>query len=298
MVQVTFKRFLTAAARFRVGLPPVEIDVENLDTAGLLIEWDVQLSNTPSSDAAVVRVYNLNALTEIPLLEAKALDPVFFGTKATISFGWEKQVFECFTGGVRRIIPRIQTGVDVVSEVHFGTSQPYSIPVGAELDQANWLSILETLAKSMSLRLSEQFKKALTTNPVATTNATLTAVFNNDPKKDFSVLVASLGPGISWTVSNQEIFLLNQGIFQDETPPQILSPSTGLLSVSPLDNGGCQAQALGNPSVKPGQQILIQDEKGKLVGGAPLRVESVSFQGATNSGCVMNITAKKLNLLL
>lgn len=301
MIPVQFTRFLTVAASFQFGLPPVLPNgfvVTNLDTTGLLMEWDIVFTNTPSADVAVIRIANLDEFVQIPILEAKAGDPLFFGpSQASFSFGWEKTVYQCFTGGVLKIIPRIKSGPDLISEITIGSVPEYSTPAGVELSQASWLALFEVLAASMSLKLSFQFKRALLTNPVATTNATLTASAGNQPAKDFSVLVASLGPGINWNVANGEIFLLNEGVWADSTPPQILSPSTGLLEVSPIDVGGAQIKALGNPSVRPGQQILLQQTAG-LLGGVPKRVESVRFTGSTNSGCTMDIVARRLNVFV
>lgn len=298
----TFKRFLTAGVEVVIGTPPLQgISVRNLDSSGLLIEWEVMLTNTSSSDSAKVRIVNLDELEQIPILEKLAGRIGAFGVTGTISFGWEGLVFECFTGKISRIIPKIPTGVDYVSEIEFNSMAGRTLnapSLGYELDQALWSAAFDALAASMGFSLSPQFYTALAANPVATTNTTVKAAFGDSPKSDMDTLVSSLGAGYTWTVIGNQIYLLNQGLFQDRTPPQILSAESGLLNWSPLDEGGAVADALGNPSVKPGQQILIQNNQGQLVGGAPLRVESVSFRGATNVGCTMQIVARKQKLLV
>jgi hypothetical protein len=301
-----FDRFLNIAARVEVGTETLGIQTECVDGEGLKIEWDCKMDVGSSSNSGSIRITNLNTETQIPVLARVAELVQNFGFKAKIFFGWEGQVFQLYEAPILKIRPKIFTGTDIVSEIEiadFAQVGPRSTP-GPVLDQAFFIAGFEALAEIMELKLSAQFRQALSKLQVRSTLDNIASVGGEQDKvsvvpgsrarKDFTDLITSLGPQYGWTVQNGEIFLTTFGLLDDTTAPYVLGFDTGLLSVTPQDDGAFSVTAMGIPTLRPGQQVIIQDENTENLGSGALRIEDIAWNGDSYVGCEMGFTARKL----
>jgi len=298
-----FTRYLNIAAEAMITSTTVSgnevLKISNKDGKGLRMQWDIQRSNTSSTDSGTVTIYNIGKDAVSALnIAARWVKNITY--KMTFSFGWDGKVGQCITCPITEIQPEIVTENDVLTQFIFAEkSNQNEIP--SEILSASavlYLSAFRVIADKLNVKLSKQFIDAVNAHPIATSAQTLSAVFGNDPIQDMNAMISGMGPNYTWTIQSGFIFLLNNGLFQDNTPPQIIRPSSGLLTFTPQEGGGVQAQCLANPGILPGQQIIFQDKNNKVLGGGPLRVESVRWSGDTDSVSVMDIIARDINVIV
>lgn len=297
-----FNRFFNVGAKVEIVTntqAPVLI-VDSSDGQGLRISWETSKTFGSNSNNGSFVIYNLSK-TLIEYIETLQSLIGNTGFSATLSFGWEGQVYELLTGQISKLLTQERTANDVLTMVEFSENylnNQQALPEAIQAADAFWIGGFTSIATSLGVTLSAQFLTALAANPIAVSVPTFSAVFANDPQADMDVLVSAMGPGYDWVIISGEIFLLNQGLYSDQSPPAVLQPSSGLLTFTPQDDGGLAITAVGNPGISPGQQLLVNDGLGKPLGGGPLRIESASWSGDTDSGCVMNISARQPNIFV
>lgn len=290
-----YQNYLNVTSRMTVGQGELGVVAENLDGSSTRIVWDVTKTSKPNADTATVQIYNLSPSNRARLAQLAAQSA--FSYKATLEIGYDGVLSQLFTGRIWKIRPEVWERTDIISEIQFGDGLVElrdADPFAVSLADSFWLAAVEAIASQMGLTVSPQFKAALQSAPTNLTYPTFSVCLNNDPRKDLDTIVSSLGPGYSWKVENGALVMLVHGYLQNYTPPQILSPASGLLTYEVRDDGGVDASALAHPSVVPGGGVIFQDVKGVKFGYQVCRVETVTFQGDGYSDSTMNILARPL----
>jgi hypothetical protein len=306
----TFARYFNVAAQLDVLAPP--LTVANLSGEGLTMDWSITRTNTSAADVGRLRVTNLSRSNRRLLQQAQPLLSAF-AYQLSFSLGWDGVVFEVLRGPLTKLVAEERTtSTEVVSTFEWSDgllSLRDSTPLAAPLTVTSglWLNVFEAIAKTFPgvLGLAPSFATTLATSPLVSAIPNFGAVFNNDPVNDLNDLVSSLGPGYDWGIQDALIVLYRAGLISDSTPPLILAPNTGLLSWQLQDDGGVMVSALANPGVRPGQQVQVLGVDAvpgagvpvpELVGGGPLRIESVTWDGSTLGTSIMSLVARKIEL--
>ena len=304
-----FPRFLNPSARVDVLAPGPIVSVTNPGRTGLTIDWEVRRTNTSSADTGMVRIYNLGRSYRRTLQQAQALVSAF-NYIVTLSIGWDGLLFEAMRGPLVLLRAEVRESPSgVVSVLEFGDgamSQRGAVPAQTPLVLADgfWLAAFRAIAATFPgvLGLAPSFAGVLATSPFASQFPNFGAVLNNNPAEDLDTLVSSLGPSYDWGIQDGLIVLYNAGLVSDQSPPQVLSPESGLISWEIQDDGSVLAQALANPTIRPGQQLQvlgIDPDHGPaptLIGGGPLYVESQTLSGSTAGESTMSVIARKIEL--
>lgn len=290
-----YQNYLNVTSRITIGQGSNTVVASNLNGSETRIVWNVTKTSKPSADTASVTIYNLSKSNRSILQELASQSG--FAYKATLEIGYDGILSQLFTGRVWKIRPEIWERTDIISEIEFGDglveirdANPYEVSI----DEGFWLSAVEAIAKQMGLLVSPQFKAALASAPTPLTYPVFSVCLNDNARNDLDKIVSSLGPGYSWKVDNGYIVMLVQGYLENYTPPQILSPSTGLLTYEVRDDAGVDATAFAHPSVIPGGGIIFHNVKGQSFGSQVCRVEQVTFSGDGYSDSTMAILARPL----
>jgi hypothetical protein len=308
-VPAVFPRFLNPSARVDVLAPGPIVSVVNLGRTGLTLEWTITRTNTSKADTGMVRIHNLGRSYRRTLQQAQALVSAF-NYLVTLSLGWDGLLFEAMTGPLVKLRAELREGpTGVVTELEFGDgvmSERGAVPAQTPLVLSDgfWLAAFKAIASTFPgvLGLAPSFPAVLATSPFAAQFPNFGAVLNNNPARDLDVLVSSLGPSYDWGIQDGLIVLYNAGLVSDLSPPQVLSPGSGLISWEIQDDGAVLVQALANPTIRPGQQVQVlgvdsdQGTAPVLIGGGPLYVESMTMAGSTGGESLMSVISRKIEL--
>jgi len=290
-----YRNYLNVGARVTIGTGSLVVTVTDQGD-GCRIVWDVAKSATPNADTASVKIYNLSQSHRLTLQQLAALKG--FGWKAQLEIGYDNVLSHLIEGKVWKIRPEVyESPVDIVSEIEFGDGLQEmrdADPNSISINDGFWIASVRAIARQMGLMVSPQFTAALTSAPNAIATPIFSVCLDNNPRDNLDSIVASLGPGYSWAVQNGYIVMLIKGYLNDLTPPQILSPSTGLLTFVVRDDGGIDATALAHPSVVPGGGVIFQNIFGVPQAAGLCRVETVTFSGDSYSDSTMSILARPL----
>lgn len=291
------------------AVPPVV--VENFDGGdGLRIEWNVEKTNKPQADTGTVRIYNLARATREVL---EAVIPVLpaFSFVGTIAVGWGRigtphfvPPFRLISGNITKIVPNMKTGVDVVTEVTIGDSMTSGRDSVASQTLTNiqgftWSTAIAAVAAQQGRTLSPLapafIDAAATAKKIPLTQLRNLNLRSGDLEQILTDLLATLG--LNFVVQDNVISVFDKSGLRQDLPQVILRAEGGLLDFAVRDDGGVDFTALANPLVQPGSQVTIFNEVGVLVGGGPLRVEHVAFDGSTYESSTMSGTARKFQVI-
>lgn len=288
-----FKQFFTPATIVQLGA----FVLPDLTGDGLRVEWDILLSRTSSADQGTISIYNLAAVTRLAVHTAWRAAPRAF--LASFSLGWDGVALQLFRGQVWRFVPEAREGgSDVVTTVDLGdgaiTMRDGPPVLSAAFASGPLTLILQALVGALGVPIDPvslktiQEKAALL--PIATWE---TYVIAGDPSDRLDELIDTLG--LEWKIYGGVLIVMDKGIagVTNRITAPVISPSTGLLSWSPTDDGGLELVALANPRVIPGVQIAVSDEYRKPIGAPRHRVSSVQFTGTNYGDSLMTIVARR-----
>lgn len=277
-------------------LPPFE--VTNAYATGpsetLLVEWDVAKQWGPSPDTASITIYNLDLPTRKILAQFAAL-PV--NLLVQLSLGWGGQVEVAFSGAAWRVEPEVigRTDTLTVLELGSGIIEQRDTPPSGGADFGVAINIVvATLLQSLGWTPLATALAVVAERAAQLPLKAFQNVYDDDPKEQLTQLMATLG--LSWGHSEGFWVVYKDGK-RDDILPAVLTPNSGLLSWNELDDGGVQLKALAQPRLVPGAQIQLLNEIGVTIGGGPLRIEAMRLSGSTHSTSLMDITARKLQIL-
>lgn len=294
-----FLQFFIPAVRFQ-ALTFIE---QNLDGQGIYMEWEASRDNTSTPDEGEVRLYNLRpqiALTIHELLQTRI--PIQ-GFPCTLSIGWQGVASELMKGDLYDYTPSKRTPTDVISIFRFGDGLKNIRDAtvgrtfaGVRIDEAlNYLvqlppSSTDAGSGGLGLFYPAESRALIIAAAAATPLLTLRNIVQGLNTRDAITLLMST-IGLQWRVHNGAFIAMRDAIIF--RPGPILRPANGLLEYEKRNDGGIFVEALANPDVEPGIQIVVQDDLGKPVGELLYRVEKVSFRGNTSGESVMSIDAAK-----
>jgi len=291
----TVTRFFQVAASLQVlTVPPILVN--NLRGRGLTIEWSVSKTITRDPDTCEVRVYNLSP-TNRDLLALAASTAPEVPLLLILSIGWDNIPSVLFSGSAWKVEPALRERTDVVSVLTTGDglSETRDTPPAGGAQAATAVSLaLASILGSMRLAVSPA---ALALIQEAAAKLPLPAFqhcFSGEPTETLDAFMDTLG--LAWGIQGGQFVVLSQGI-NNELPPLILQPSSGLLTWTVQDDGGVAFDALALPQAVPGQQVFVKNELGLDVSGGPLRIESINFNGSTMGNSTMSGIARKLVLI-
>jgi len=284
--------FNVAAQLFVNAFPPLRID--NLKGEGLLFEFNVSKTWGPSPDTASITVYNLDPVARAALSITVAN---FVGVGVQIFAGWGGILEQFYTGEIWKLTAARQTGTDVLTLIEAGVGSvalrdatpsgipEFGIPIFLKIGQ-----IFGELKRPLLPSAAAIVKARAAALPVSALDFT-----GNETKEEMlHVLMSAMG--LTWGFAGDFAVVYKDGK-RDDVLPLLIGPNSGALTWEETDNGGVSLTALGQPRVVPGMQLTVVDEKGIIVGGGPLRVESVAFNGSSESGFTMVIDARKAAVL-
>lgn len=299
---VVFPEYLYPSARLILVPAPIV----NFDGDGLKIEWDIQRTRGGDPDQGTITVYNLSPFARKAIHEAwKAFTQVITGYLVEFGIGWGALTERVFVGDCWNFIPEVRVGEDVLSVFHLGdgnqrirdaTTLGTSF-VSSSLDPIITLLVSAPPPVGMGFPIDPASKAYFLAQaaamPVQTWNNWVLA---GDPQDRLDELIDTLG--LEWKIHNGAFIVLDKGNSATAAPlATVLNSGSGLLEWAQEDDGSIAVQALANPNVKPGSQIVVQDSFGVPVGAVAHRVDSVRFVGSTDGDSLMHIVARKVVLI-
>jgi len=304
-----FPFYLNIAAKVTVSdfSGAISFDVENSDGTGLYMEWNIERQLSTQADQGTLRIYNLGKAQQgIIQSIVKASQGFSAIGNVEVSIGWDALTFSMMKAQIWKLQAKLYEDPDVVTQIEFGDGlqsnrDAQTLPTQmAQVLVTDLLSLLASRFSPPRFLDVEQVTAAVTTSPNG-----LRTIGGFDPsgqsaKETFDDIVSGLGDGYSWGYGpNGLIVVYNRGQLSIAagTLPELVSPSTGLLSFTEEDNGSVSFDSLANPSIMPGVPVTIQDRFGKPAGQPVMRVESVRFDGNTRSDNLMSGVARPLSVI-
>ena len=278
---------------FIASVPPVLI--QNFVGESLYVQWDVRKDNTSSPDFARITIYNLD-----PALRAPVERVASFPTPATVQLhvGWGLIPDLLFLGQPWKVTPARKTGLDVLTILECGDGARAARETGPPGGSA---AIAVTIELELELYLAQlgylPVPGALEVVKLAALSKALPAykpTFDGSPRERINEIMASVGLG--WGIQDGFFVVYTGGLVLGEAP-LLINPQTGLLFWETLDDGAVEFEALTQARVRPGAQVILQDNNLVPLGGGPTRVESISYSGTSDGPSVMRGTARPLALL-
>jgi hypothetical protein len=278
--------------------------ISNLDGTGLHISWDILRTRSSKTDYGVATIRNLSPAFRGLLYDTwKRFNATQTGFRVGVHIGWGGKINLVMMGDCWDMQPSERLGEDVLTVFRFGegqrpvkqgktdTPKQYTYEAGNALGL--WLTITDMFA-NLGLKIDPSmqpiFTAAVVRTPLSATGSWSLAgelVDNiNDTLDTF---------GLEWKVYNGQVIFMDRGITasaQGESAV-LLQASTGLLTFKPMDDGGITCTALAQPSLRPGNQIVVRNENGQPVGAPGYRVETVQFTGATDTESIMMLTGRR-----
>ena len=277
----------------------------NLDGSGLHIAWTIMRTRSSKTDYGEVTIRNLSTAFRLGLYATwQQFNALPTGFKLGMHIGWGGTVNLVMSGDVWEILPEVREGEDVLTVFRFGegqrqvkesttpTPKQYTYEAGNALGL--WLTVQDMFVQLGGLRIDPSmlnvFTTAVTSTPIAASGSwdlSGELVDNiNDMLDTF---------GLEWKVYNGQVIFMSRGITTSSASPLavLLTPTTGLLDWTPMDDGGINCVALAQPSMRPGVQFIVQDGFGIPVGAPGFRAETVLFNGQTDGESLMTLTGRR-----
>ena len=298
-----FARFYRPAVRVRTQAGVFE----NLDGRGIRIEWSCRRDNTSTPDQAQIRFTNLASVTRSALYTSwKTLPPALSYT-VQLEAGWDGTASVLMRGQLWDMTKEQFEGPDVITTLMVGDGNKASRdqPVGRSFSGVTITQIISFFVTAQPSTLDAGYgglglimppeSAALITTVAAElpTQSIRNYVPGTSTRAAIDKLMAGLG--LTWRSHNGEFIAMRGGIIN--RPGQILSPRSGLIDYTERGDGGVSLEAMANPEVQPGLQILVQDNLGKTLAEPAYRVESVDYTGDTEGASVMHVEARKAVVL-
>jgi hypothetical protein len=304
-----FPFYLNIAAKVTVSdfSGAISFDVENLDGTGLYMEWSVERLLSTQADQGTLRIYNLGNLQQgIIQSIVKASQGFSAIGNIEISIGWDGLTFSLMKAQIWKLQAKLYEDPDVVTQIEFGDGvqsnrDAQTVPVQtAQILVTDLLSLLASRFSPPRFLDIEQVNQAVATSPNGLRTIGTFDPSGRSAKETFDDIVSGLGPDYTWGYGpNGLIVVYNRGQLSivPGTPPELLQPSTGLLSFTEEDNGSVSFNALANPSILPGAPLSILDRFNQPVGQPVMRIESAVFDGNTRSDSLMSGVARPLSVV-
>lgn len=298
-----FKQFLIPAVR----LDTAQGRIENLRGDGIRFEWSISRDNTNTADEATITIYNLAPTLRGAIFEAWQALSRASGYIVEFGIGWDGVPQRAIRGDVWEIVPDSRTPTDVMTMIRIGDGNQaqrdqvvgrtfQNVNIGVVLDYLVQLPPAAVDAGGGGLGLIyPPESKALVTK--AASEIPIQS-WGNIPagantREAVNLIMDTLG--LEWRVQNGEFVVMRGGV--QNVPPPLLRPGTGLISYARRNDGGIVLQALANPDVQPGVQILVQDDNGRPFAEPAYRVEKVTYTGSTDGDSTMSVEGAKARLI-
>jgi hypothetical protein len=304
-----FPFYLNVAAKVTVSdfSGAISFDVENLDGTGLFMEWNVERQLSTQADTGSVRIYNLGKLQQ-GLMQSivKASGGFSAIGNIEISIGWDRLTFSLMKAQIWKLQAKLFEDPDVVTQIEFGDgiqSNRDAKTVTTQVAKIFITDLLSLLAAQFSparLLDIDQVTEAVANSPFGLRTLGTFDPSGRSAKESFDDIVSGLGPDFTWGYGpNGLIVVFNRGQLSIAagTLPELIQPSTGLLTFTEEDNGSVSFSALANPSVLPGSPVSIVDRLKQPVGQPVMRTESTFFSGNTRGESVMDVVARPLSVI-
>lgn len=276
-----------------VGTTPPFL-LETIRAEGLRIEWQIDKVAGPTPDTGTIRIFNLHPAQRKAIATAKRVSnvPLF----AVLQIGWNKRVEILFEGYAHRTAPEIRRDVDIVTELELGAGKDTGLrdtPPGGGVDVGKAIEIvIVERAVRAGLSVSEATRALINSRAAAVPLTSFSSVVDaTEVDEQLDLMLAALG--LNWGRDGDFLVVYDNGL-RNDLAPTVLTPNAGLLAWNELDDGGVEFEALAQPRVVPGIQLQVVNEFGVLVGGGPLRCESVSFTGTSDTSSLMRGVARKV----
>ena len=287
-------------------IAPPGILLENFSGQGIRIDWSIEKCIGPSPNTCDLVIYNLNKPQRLSLSVASALPvPVI----VALQIGWAGLapvgVPELvFTGQIWEIEAEKKERTDILTLIKLGDgAKPLADtpPAGGSAIGITFAAMINILASELGLPVSPAATTKIAERAGQLPVPTFQFTGDESPHEYLSEVLASFG--LSWGVQDGFLVVYQNGILP--TPPgflpPLLAPFSGLLNFRERDDGSLSFEALALPAVQPGSQVLFQDfdfQTGviKTIGGAPMRIERIAFDGSTMGQSTMSGIARRLQV--
>ena len=284
------------------------ITLNNLDGSGLRIEWSILRDNTNKPDEGEITIYGLNEAT-IGVLDAQwkitnALRPFSSPTEFTFSLGWDLVPQIVLQGAIISFVSNFRTATDVLTTWRIGdtTVAQRDAVVGRDFHNVKISIVLDYLINlppapddagggGLGLIFLPESKALIA--QAATTLGTFQEWGNITKGMNVADAISAIMEtlGLEWRVHNGAFVAMRGGIINKPGP--VIAPQNGLISYTPMDDGGILFEGLADAKFEPGIRCGVLDNLGKPVGAPSYRVESVSLFGSTDEDSLMEVVARK-----
>lgn len=287
-------------------LVPPGVFLENTTGQGLRIDWKIEKAIGPSPNTLELIIYNLNKPQRLALSVAAATPvPVL----VSLQIGWQGLqpvgIPELvFTGQIWEVEATKKEGTDVLTLIQAGDgAKPLADtpPQGGSAVGIGFAAMINILASELGFPVSPAATTEISKRGAALPVPTFQFTGDESPRDYLNDVLASLG--LSWGIQDGILVVYQGG--QLPTPPgfkpPLLAPFSGLLSFRERDDGSLTFDALALPAIQPGSLVQFQDfdfQTGAIItiGGAPMRIERVSFDGSTTGQSLMSGVARRLQV--
>lgn len=214
----------------------------------LRFDFDVEKTPIRKPNTCTLKITNLNS-------DSRAF--VEKGMKLILAAGYEQTSGNIFTGDVKRFEHR-REGVDWITELeagdgHKAITESYlntTLAPGAKPEQ-----ILGKIKKAMKgADVSEGFTAAVSDIAQKTSGYTM----DGNAGAELDQLLA--GSGKQWSVQDGVLQIVESDGATDE-PVVVLSPSSGLISVRKLEDGGLEVVGLIQHDIRPKRRVKVETEE-------------------------------------
>lgn len=293
-----FKRFFKPAVR----LITPDFTISNLDGESLTLTWEVERTNTNAVDTATITVLNLGERVRGGIFETWTALSRSGAYGLEFQVGWDGVAQTLIRGAVWRMVParRSPTDVETVFHVGDGVDGTRDQVTGRTFKGVNLVTVLDYLVRlppaeldagggGLGLIFPPESKALITTaaGELPVQRWDIPSGYNT--RDAVNLIMDTLG--LEWRIHNGEFLVMRGGIIN--RPPELVRPGTGLISYEIQNDGGLMFEALTNPNVEPGAQVLVQDDNGRPFGAPAYRVTRVVYSGRSDGDSTMVVECAK-----
>lgn len=316
-------QLLQVAAVFAAGTTPP------FSVSRLHFDWEVNKNMGSEPDDAIVNIYNLAPVhrEQLVLHMANAYGAASFATAISVPefagtglqaipdpepalndmglfVGWQGRAELLFSGSLTRLEPEVFMGPDTVTRLTLadgGINMRDATVAGGEVfGQLAQLGVASR-AGELGYTVSDQLFQAVARRAAELPLKSWQEVNTRDPRLALNDIMATLG--LKWSVVGNRMVAYDAGVRDDVAPLRLTTAllpnnaTNGLLDWTRLDDGGYTIRALGTSSAVVGQRLICVDDKGMALGLGQLRIQSLRFRGNNDGEHLMEIEARKVDLI-
>lgn len=218
------------------------------DAPGLQVSFEVEMTLRSRSDKARLTMVNLSR-ESVGFIEQE-------GNVLTIIAGYTGNAAQIFQGEIaRRGVTSSHEGTDRITEIEAGASELALMSTRFSKSYAAGTPIKTVLGDLVSAFGVGRGNLDRLTGTERTYSAG--AVFFGDARSAMDEVVAQLGAGWTWSITDGALMVLAPGQTVEQSAV-LLSPQSGLIGAPRRQQRGLEVVSLMQPKIKPGKLLRVR----------------------------------------